>query len=393
MKITKLSEYLSESFSEIEMHFYAFDWDDNILHMPTKILMDKKEGDSWIPVDVSTAEFTIVRNAPDYRIRNNDAGLAFSEFRDTGSRGSDAFLEDTKLAIKLNKKGQSWGAFIKCLSDASLFAIITARGHEPDSIRRAVEWIIDNELSEEEQFYMYSHCLKFSYWFDPHSSTSYPRIAKGQFSQNKLIQDYLDSCSFYGVSSKSFAQEFGAASASNPEQAKQSALDKFIERCNEYGQKIGAKSVSIGFSDDDPKNVEHIKKFFKEKSENFTPNDYELKLNVYSTVNPAVPGGERTKFNRGIKGIIDAEDVPVKESQSSYGIGMSTRGLDSSVLPFSSWNAMTKSLYPASQDNPKDDFHNNFKNKIGQVGELTKDVTKKLKKRNEKSKRVRKIRK
>jgi hypothetical protein len=33
--------------------YYAFDWDDNILVMPTKIHMEKRVGDRWIPTTVS----------------------------------------------------------------------------------------------------------------------------------------------------------------------------------------------------------------------------------------------------------------------------------------------------------------------------------------------------
>lgn len=400
MKLLKISQYLKESFSDIKMHYYAFDWDDNILHMPTKILMDKKEGNGWVPVEVSTAEFTIVRNDPNYRIRNNDAKEAFSEFRDSGKRGSGAFLQDTITAVRNGRKGPSWNALIECLTNASIFAIITARGHEPESIRSAVEWIIDNELSSDEKYTMYLRCGKFSYWFGPHDVDKYPKIPVGldnkkpneKFSSNKLVQEYLKSCSFYGVSSKSFAEEFEEASASNPEDAKKMALDEFIKKCRNWGSKIGAGSVSVGFSDDDPKNVAHIEEFFKEKTENMAPSSQELKLNIYSTVDPKIPGGKRIKFNKDVEKIIDADET-MEESQSSFGMGMSTRGLDSSVLPFTGWNSMTKNLYPSSQDNPKDDFHNHFKNKIGQIGDLTKDVTKKLKKKNVKHKKVRKLRK
>lgn len=383
MKLKLLTEYLLESSKQIDMKYYCFDWDDNILHMPTKILMDKKDGNSWRPEDVSTAEFTIVRNDKEnYRIRNNDATLAFSEFRDFGRRGNKAFIEDTIEAIEKGKKGPSWNAFIKCLSEASLFAIITARGHEPQTIRAAVEWIIDNVMTEDQKFKMYSNSLKYAYLYGPYDVDKYPRIPRGKLTDNELIKEYLDNCSYYGVSSNAFAEEFGSASASNPEAAKQQALDKFLTKCNELGKKLGVKSVSIGFSDDDPKNVEHMKKFFHEKTALIAPTvEHDVELNIYSTVDPKIEGGERTKF------------TPVKEGQSSYGLGMQTRGMDSSVLPFSSWNSMTKNLYPATQDAPKDDAHNHFKNKLGQIGDLTKDVTKKTKRRNEKSKRVRKLRK
>ena len=37
-----------------DFKFYIFDWDDNILHMPTKIHLEKKDDDGvWRPVEVS----------------------------------------------------------------------------------------------------------------------------------------------------------------------------------------------------------------------------------------------------------------------------------------------------------------------------------------------------
>ena len=48
MVIKKFNQYIKEDASgEKYLLYYAFDWDDNILHMPTTILMDKKEGDDW----------------------------------------------------------------------------------------------------------------------------------------------------------------------------------------------------------------------------------------------------------------------------------------------------------------------------------------------------------
>ena len=126
--IKKFSEFIFES-NSLELHFYSFDWDDNILHMPTVIHMDKKEGSNWIPVDVSTSEFAKVRNDKEnYRLRNDDSSFAFSEFRDSGPRGESAFLLDVNKALNEGLFGPSWDAFIKCLSEGAVFSIITARG-------------------------------------------------------------------------------------------------------------------------------------------------------------------------------------------------------------------------------------------------------------------------
>lgn len=341
-----------------ELHYCAFDWDDNILHMPTKIHMEKKEGDEWIPVDVSTAEFAIVRNDKDYRIASEKA---FLEFRDVGERGKYAFVEDTIIAIKYKEFGPSWDAFIKCLEDGSIFAIITARGHEPQTIKDAVIYIINNCLTEDQKFNMYSNCLKEAYLFSDENVDKYSRIIRGTLSDTPLIQAYLDSCFYYGVSSEAFANEFGRHNASNPEHAKKLALDKFIKVCNDYGRKVGAKSVSIGFSDDDPKNVEHVKQFFKEKSA-LSFNDILMKYNVYKTTDRNIKGGERTKYREG----------DLYES--------STWGMESSVIPFTKWNNMTQRLYP-SGDNSKNDFHNQMKNRVNQANDLYKEFAYKRKKK------------
>lgn len=360
-----------EQFSEQgpELHYFALDWDDNILHMPTKILMDKKVGEEWKPTEVSTAKFAEVRNDKEnYRLRNDNPTEAFSEFRDTGLRGSDAFIEDVKSAISQKAFAPSWEAFIKCLSEGDLFAIITARGHEPESIRKGVEYVIDNVLTKMPSLNpgysmadeMFQQLKKFQLAFRldvPNDSH-----LKGLPSQNPLVSKYLDSCSFYGVSSPSFAKEFGEASASNPEVAKEMALNFFIERCDEFGKNIGAKSVSVGFSDDDPKNVEHVRKFFKEKLPSMGGG---VKLSLYKTTDPTIKGGEVTKF-----------------TETSH----QTPGLESSVLPFTKWNNMTQKLYPNSKDAPTDDYHNQMKNNVNQASDLYKKFAFKRKK-NKKNKK------
>ena len=45
-----------------DFKYYIFDWDDNILHMPTKIHLEERgEDGAWRPVEVSTSVFAIVR--------------------------------------------------------------------------------------------------------------------------------------------------------------------------------------------------------------------------------------------------------------------------------------------------------------------------------------------
>ena len=57
----KLTESQYKTLLEFQKRAYSFDWDDNILNMPTHIHLEKMVGDEWIPVDVSTSEFAEMR--------------------------------------------------------------------------------------------------------------------------------------------------------------------------------------------------------------------------------------------------------------------------------------------------------------------------------------------
>lgn len=237
------------------LRYYAFDWDDNILIMPTKIHMEKEENGNWIPVDVSTEEFSKVRKLDNWRTK----GSSFSDFRDSGSRGNKSFIEDVKIAIKNKQFGPSWNKFIECMMKGSIFAIITARGHEPDSMRDAVEWIIFNIMNLEEKNEMGANLTAFRDMFNP----NYDILRESSF--KTLVNNYLDKCDFVGISSPSFREKHNIGDAMSPEKAKILALNEFVTRLKKYAKIVGGES-RFGFSDDDPSNVEHVRKYFGEIS-------------------------------------------------------------------------------------------------------------------------------
>ena len=89
-------------------------------------------------------------------------------------------------------------------------------------------------------------------------------------SDMELIKDYMDMNKYYPVS---FGTDAGAA---NPEELKVQAMKEFISyvkgQAKELGKKLYVKDdvnnnfvPSIGFSDDDLKNVEVMKKSFKDE--------------------------------------------------------------------------------------------------------------------------------
>lgn len=264
--------FMSESIKPT-LKYYAFDVDDNLLFMDTKIIMEHLENDEWVRKEISTSEFAIARKKPDeWRTLDNDE--SFLHFIDFGPRGNKGYLIDTKQAILNKKFGPSWKAFINCLINGSLFIIITARGHEPETIRSMVEYIIYDYLTQEQRNEMISNLISFKSFFSPHYDIFQ------QVSPNTLIKKYLDLCDFIGVSAPSFIEKYGIGEAVRPEQAKILAMKNFIRKIEKYKDKYDI-NVKIGFSDDDVNNINSIKKYF---SENSSINDIAIVL--FDTSNP-----------------------------------------------------------------------------------------------------------
>jgi hypothetical protein len=95
-------------------------------------------------------------------------------------------------------------------------------------------------------------------------------------SDEELIKSYLELNKYNPVS---FGNEEGAV---NPEEAKVEAMEEFVSYIKGMAallnkkiflkkgirNKFIPKEVSIGFSDDDPKNIEVMKKHFENKPDN-----------------------------------------------------------------------------------------------------------------------------
>ena len=324
--------------------YYALDWDDNILNMPTVIHMERLVDGEWVPTTVSTAEFAEVRgDSENWRL----GAEPFSEFRDFGPRGDNAFLEDMKTAISKGKYGPAWDDFIECLVNGSLFAIITARGHEPAAMRKGVEWIIDNVLTKEQQYEMYDNLGKFLYLFN--GNTKFDRVLRGIPSQSIVVRDYLNHCEYVGVSSLS-----RGGSPANPEAAKEDVLMEFKDKINKYAASIG-REAKIGFSDDDLKNVKHIEDLIDNLSKERFPH-------IASMM---------------VKGTKDPQNITKKirtfESQT-------TPGLESSIMPFSSFNVAQGTnpgnFTPGGNEDRQDDYGYVFKKQVKQLGKMDKEICK-----------------
>lgn len=275
----KYKQFLLENVYGNELNYYAFDWDDNILMMNTMVHVDKMVDGEWIPTDVSTADFTDVREhinkwregkENEWRYRDGDNEKTFVEFRDYGPRGKNAFIEDVISSVRKNNFGPSWDKFIECLVGGHIFVIVTARGHEPESIREAVEWIIYHILSPSQKKEMENNLIEFNTLFGIDSKNK---------NYNQLVDKYLDLCEFIGLTSNFYRRRYRYEGEMNkPENGKKVVLRDFVKRITEYGKLLNRK-VNIGFSDDDKSTVEHMHSFMR----NELSLDFPISYHVYYT--------------------------------------------------------------------------------------------------------------
>jgi hypothetical protein len=252
---------LREGFTEEgtpDLKYYTFDWDDNIATMPTRIMVKDDNGDV---VGMTTEDFAHYRSKigkEDFKY-NGKMIVGFDEdpFRNFRTSGDKAFLIDAMLA----KPGPAWSDFVECINNGSIFSIITARGHNPNTLKEAVyNYIISNfkGINKEE---LVKNLKKYRHFTD-----------EEELSDLELIKSYLDLCRFYPVS-------FGTGAEANPEEEKVKALDEFVNYVKGLSHELNKKAYlknnvrnfflpTIGFSDDDLKNVETIKKHFEKKPDN-----------------------------------------------------------------------------------------------------------------------------
>jgi hypothetical protein len=261
MKKNRLKEGIDEMGTP-DMKYYAFDWDDNVVHMPTKIILKNEDGDD---IGMSTDDFAEYRHQigkEPFNYRGETiVGYSDEPFKNFQTPGDKDFLIDAMRA----KLGPAFDDFREAINNGSIFSIITARGHNPNTLKQAVyNYIIDgfNGIDKDE---LVKNLRKYRDINDDED-----------MSDDELIKTYLDMNRYHPVS---YNDPEGAA---NPEEAKVRAMDKFVEYIKEISSDLDKKvylkkdvsnnfipaKPTIGFSDDDIRNVEVMKKHFKDKPDN-----------------------------------------------------------------------------------------------------------------------------
>jgi hypothetical protein len=261
MKKIRLNEGIDEMGTP-DMKYYAFDWDDNVVHMPTKIILKNEDGDE---IGMSTDDFAEYRHQigdePFNYKGETIVGYSDEPFKNFQTPGDKDFLIDAMRA----KLGPAFDDFREAINNGSIFSIITARGHNPNTLKEAVYNYIISGFNGIDKDELVKNLRKYRDINDDED-----------MSDDELIKTYLNMNRYHPVS---YNDPEGAA---NPEEAKVRAMEKFVEYIKEMSYDLDKKvylkkevsnnfiptKPTIGFSDDDIRNVEVMKKHFKDKPDN-----------------------------------------------------------------------------------------------------------------------------
>jgi len=247
-----------------DLKYYAFDWDDNILTMPTEIMLLTDNG---YEVGMSTEDFAEFRHkigVEDFDYKGKTiSSYAEDPYRNFSVSGDKRFVVDSMIA----EIGPSWDDFVECINGGSIFAIITARGHTPNVIKESIFNLIMKDHKGISKDLLIENLKKY-------------RDLSGEKLGDdvQLIKDYLELCKYHPVT-------YGEGSASNPEEGKIRAFKEFISYVKEMSEKLGKKAYlkndiknnfipRLGFSDDDPKNIESMKDFVDSNN----PDDVDISM-------------------------------------------------------------------------------------------------------------------
>jgi len=272
--------------------FYILDWDNNILHMPTRIHLEKRgPGGVWQPHSVSTAMFSVVRNdTENYRPPNGDWKQAFAEFQDPADLSENRFLRDAAEAIERALKNPetaapSFNTFRRTLAEGRLFAIVTARGHSSETLKKGVRLFIDRVLTPAERDEMMASLRGYRACYDGVETFG---------TDEEELAYYLALNRYHAVTSPAFEARVAELfpGAVGQEERKQFAIHDFVRHVIRILERTGAlgKPVSVGFSDDDPGNIHAVTSYISTELKNRFPN---VKFVVYDTSAPHIEGGRK----------------------------------------------------------------------------------------------------
>lgn len=253
--MSEFNRYLERAYMEEvpnTLKRYAFDWDDNIQNLSTTINLKNPDGE--IVERVSTGDFAHKRNDPQIKeLLSQGYTWDYSAFRDDAQFDVDS----NEAIMKVDENGvptgfgPAWDDFVECLNSASLFSIITARGHSVDAYKKTIKGFINQNINGIDKQLVIQN-------INDYIEKSGENI--GIYDDDALIDYYLNLNQYYPVNNDSVKASLGGEGAvDSPEELKTKAFSKFHDYSQEQTSKIPGVDQTIGFSDDDKRNIDVMK--------------------------------------------------------------------------------------------------------------------------------------
>lgn len=149
--------------------FYFFDFDDNIIFLTTSIIVFHKETGAELALgsgDWARLHHTVGKTGAlkDYEVRFDDKNGSFRNFRDhhpdelekLGMK-RQLFIEDVAEALgfpDLQWKGPSWECFYHAAFNQRPVSLITARGHDPETLKHGIRELVGRRVLPIEPNYL-----------------------------------------------------------------------------------------------------------------------------------------------------------------------------------------------------------------------------------------------
>lgn len=134
--------------------FYFFDFDDNVMSLETSIFIYDRETGAEVALSTRAfAEASAQLGRPGrfarFEIRPDDQTGSFRRFRDfsAAARGGrpQPFVEDLRATLADGEhrwRGPSWPLFDHAVFNGRPIAIVTARGHHPETLREGISLLV-----------------------------------------------------------------------------------------------------------------------------------------------------------------------------------------------------------------------------------------------------------
>jgi len=273
-----VQEGIDQETGEPDFKYYAFDWDDNLMRMPTKIFLKDDKGGV---VGMSTADFATHREKIGKQPFEYNGSIVVdydeNPFRGFRVEGDEDFKKDAFNA----PFAPAWNAFREAVNSGSYFAIITARGHSPMAMYETIEEMIEKGHGGLDKKQLLKSLMAYQ---DKHPVVS-------NMSPEELLSMYYYKIMqhIYPVSNDEVASQLGGGDAANPEKAKVEAMRRFEADMKKLND---GEFIQLGFSDDDFHNIATMAKAFH-------PDD----LSLFYT------GPERKELDEKKNGLTNTKEV------------------------------------------------------------------------------------